>query len=373
MQPAITTYPLLHLASGDRLQVQMFTFHGQEPGKTAYIQANLHGSEIVGNAVIHQLITWLSGLDANQLRGYVQLVPMCNPLSINQRSHHFPSGRFSPYDGKDWNRIFWDYEAVADVMAFAQNHLGQSEREIQSAYRQAICQQFEQDHELRHTAAGMKASDRIRYRLQSLCRDADYVLDLHSSTNQGVNYVYYFRNRQDSAPAFLMDAVLLDKYDGDAFDEAFIKPWLALEHCFEELGQPLRFEVEAWTLELGSGMAISADSLELGVTGIQNYLRHKGIVLDAPPLTANPQNRFCDRSQMQKYYAPLGGLIQFHHALNSYIKPGQILYELLTFNKVGELPLVQPVIATKSGWIFDYATHQAVNEGDYVLTLMTDH
>ena len=56
MIPFISTIPVVQLASGDRLSLQVYQFQGAIPGKKAYLQSNLHGAEISGNAVIHQLI-----------------------------------------------------------------------------------------------------------------------------------------------------------------------------------------------------------------------------------------------------------------------------------------------------------------------------
>ena len=100
----------MQMASGDRLSLQTYRFQGATSGKKVYIQANLHGAELAGNAVIYALIEFLNQLSATQLTGEVLLVPLCNPLGVNQRAHHFASGRFNPYDGRDWNRIHWDYE-----------------------------------------------------------------------------------------------------------------------------------------------------------------------------------------------------------------------------------------------------------------------
>lgn len=89
MIPTISTIPLLQLASGDRLGLQVYRFQGADPGKKAYIQSNLHGAEISGNEVIHHLIGFLSHLDPSQLVGEIWLVPVCNPLGVNQigRAH----------------------------------------------------------------------------------------------------------------------------------------------------------------------------------------------------------------------------------------------------------------------------------------------
>lgn len=69
MQPIIETIPLMQMASGDWLSLQLYKFVGASTGKKVYIQANLHGAELAGNAVIQQLITWLEPLTPEQLRG----------------------------------------------------------------------------------------------------------------------------------------------------------------------------------------------------------------------------------------------------------------------------------------------------------------
>ena len=62
MIPSILSIDLYKLASGDILSLQVYKFRGKQLGKKAYIQANLHGAEIVGNAVIQQLIEFLTTL-----------------------------------------------------------------------------------------------------------------------------------------------------------------------------------------------------------------------------------------------------------------------------------------------------------------------
>ncbi|MFM6024571.1 MAG: succinylglutamate desuccinylase, partial [Dolichospermum sp.] len=123
----------------------------------------------------------------------------------------------------------------------------------------------------------VQLTDKYRYKLQSLYLDADYVIDLHSHTGEGIEYLYCFRNREDSANLFLLNyGIIFDEYDGDAFDESFIKPWLALEDALSKLtGEKIRFDIEAWTLELGTGMQMNPDSVSKGVRGIKSYLTQK--------------------------------------------------------------------------------------------------
>lgn len=197
---------------------------------------------------------------------------------------------------------------------------------------------------------------------------------MHSSTNQGLNYLYYFPNREVSAKYFLLNqGILLDDYDGDAFDEAFIKPWLALENSFKQLGRDIRFDVEVWTLELGTGMQMNPDSVGRGVRGVKNYLVQKGILV-IPGLTSSnntyQEMNFKSKSMTKKYYAPAGGMIQSRVNLGNSVKAGERLYQILSFAKDTNLPTLIDICAEQAGLVYDLSTNQAVNEGEYVLSIM---
>ncbi|MEH2378834.1 MAG: succinylglutamate desuccinylase/aspartoacylase family protein [Nostoc sp.] len=375
MLPVIGTIALRQMASGDRLSLQVYKFIGDQPGKKVYIQSNLHGAEIAGNAVIHQLIEFLLTINDSDLVGEIWLVPVCNPMGTNERSHHFSPGRYCVYEAKDWNRIFWDYEKEADnLVAFTKSQLHLDLEVVRQNYLTIIKQQFAKSLEKINSPSSVPYTELFSYKLQNLSLDADYLIDLHTSSNQALDYLYYFRNREDSAKYFGLDfGILLDKYDGDAFDEAFIKPWLALEACFKEFGREIKFDVEAWTLELGTGMQINPDSVAKGVRGLKNYLAQKGI-LQIPNLSDEIKNHemtFASSSNRKKYYAIAGGMIQWRIELGSYVKAGEKLYQILSFNKEGNLPSVIDVRAQKDGLVYDVATNQAVNQGEFVLGIIS--
>ena len=372
MKPIIETIEWLQLTSGDRLSLQVYKFLGEKTGPKVYLQANLHGAEIVGNAVIYQLIEYFSDLEQSDINGEIWLVPVCNPQGTNQRAHFFSHGRFNPYDGKDWNRIFWDYEKECDDLEdFAQSQLNLPLETIRNNYLQKILSAWEKQKELINSPRGVSLAHYYRYQLQSLCLDANYVIDIHSSSNQGIEYVYCFDSRKESAGYFNLDyGILMTDYDGDAFDEAFIKPWLALEKSLAKLGQAVKFDIESWTLELGAGMTIQPKAVKKGVTGIKNYLIAKNILLNKKLAKPQKINLF-PKSCLKKYYAPLGGLIQERVKLGDKVKAGEVMYQILSFNKTGELPKLIDIQAQEDGFVFDVSTNQAVNQGEYVMEIVT--
>ena len=376
MIPQIFTLDLLQLASGDNLSIQVYKFTGKHSGKKAYLQSNLHGAEIVGNAVIHQLITYLSSLDDSQLTGEIWLVPVCNPLGTNQRNHFFPTGRFNSYDGRDWNRIFWDYEKECDNLgAFANSQLDFEPEVIRNNYLRQIKIAFKQQLQQAENLAGVPYSQYYRCQLQSLCLDANYLIDIHSSSNQALDYLYCFQTREDSSRYFGLDyGIIMTEYDGDAFDEAFMKPWLALEKQLDLLDKKVRFDVEAWTLELGSGMKMNPESVKKGVAGIKNYLTHKGMLTgDNKENNLEPKNvNLFTRDKVAKYYATGGGMIQNRVPLGTTVETGEKLYQLLRFNRSENLPDLLDFYAENSGLVFDVSTNYSVNQGEYILSMFED-
>ena len=86
--------------------------------------------------------------------------------------------------------------------------------------------------------------------------------------------------------------------------------------------------------------------------------------------TASQSINFTIKSQLKRYYAPAGGMIQSRVPLGSTIKAGQLLYQLLSFNKNGDLPQLIDVPAEADGLVFCVSTNHAVNEGEYVLSVM---
>jgi hypothetical protein len=51
-----------------------------------YIQANMHGAEVQGNAVIFQLLELLKNIE---LKGSITLVPYANPVGCNHKNGEY--------------------------------------------------------------------------------------------------------------------------------------------------------------------------------------------------------------------------------------------------------------------------------------------
>ncbi|OKH14663.1 succinylglutamate desuccinylase/aspartoacylase family protein [[Limnothrix rosea] IAM M-220] len=370
MTPIIEPIDLFQLASGDRLAIQVYKFRGQNSGKKVYIQANLHGCEIVGNAVVHRLIEYLSDVPQEAIAGEIWIVPTCNPLATNQRGHFYATGGFHAYSGEDWNRIFWEYEPTkAALTHFVQQHFESSEGAIAQAYRGQILAAFKQELAKQERPCGVSVPELFRSKLQSLCLDADYLIDIHSSSNDGLDFTYYFPNRETEAGWLGFDYAILLEQGGDyAFDEAFLWPWIELEKAFTKAGRELRLPIDGFTLELGSGMKMCPESIARGLAGIKNYLAHRGILSTETPQPS--QTKCLSSKNITRYRATVGGMVGDRLPLGSPVKTGEKLYEILSFNRQGKMPEVLTINSMIDGIVWDHAISESANQGEYVMSVL---
>ena len=65
-------------------------------------------------------------------------------------------------------------------------------------------------------------------------------------------------------------------------------------------------------------------------------------------------------------------MIQNRLPLNTRVSRGDLIYQLLSFNKKRQLPELINVYAQTDGIIFDLATNQSVNQGEYVLDILVN-
>ncbi|WP_373480582.1 succinylglutamate desuccinylase/aspartoacylase family protein [Geminocystis sp.] len=368
MNPITKLINLQTLASGDILQLKTYHFKGKTGTKKVYIQSNLHGGEIVGNAVIYELIKFFSQLNEDTLHGEIFLVPMCNPTAVNQRNLFFSTGRFSPYDGLNWNRIFWDYShEKVNINKFVKDNLNLTKEEIQQNFLNQILIKFNNKLKSINQNRGISFSEHYRNILHSLSLDANYIIDLHSSSVKAIDYIYCFDSRQKNADYFLFDyGILMNKYDGNAFDEAFLNPWLILEKKFIQQGRNITFDVESWTLELGSGMTVNQASVNKGIKGIINYLSAKKM-LNLDVIIPQKTTQFVNKNNLKHYYAPQGGIIRHRLSEGTKVTYEDVLYQLLSFPKNGDLPIIMEIKSVDEGIIYDVSINDTVNQGEYIL------
>ena len=88
--------PITRLVTGGDVSLPVLVVHGREPGPTVWVNAAIHGDEVVGVEIIRRVT---SGLRARELRGTLVAVPVVNVLGFMAGDRYLP-------DRRDLNRSF---------------------------------------------------------------------------------------------------------------------------------------------------------------------------------------------------------------------------------------------------------------------------
>lgn len=213
---ATTDYRVGRLPSGP-IEVTVHRYDGG-PGPTLHVQAAQHGIELNGPAALRRLHDDLLTAD---LAGSVVVVPVANPLALDNRSYLTPQA----YDARhpNLNRA-WPGDPSGS--------LGQ----------------------------------RIAARLWDLVAEADAVVDLHTGSPDMLEHVRYLAGDDEArrlATAFGTDYVLGDE-DRDDADET---SGSTLRAAAASAGTP------AVTAELGNSRSVDRAAAETGAAGVRNVLR----------------------------------------------------------------------------------------------------
>ena len=167
--------PGLAPGTAHSLPVHRFGQPGARP--KVYVQAGLHADEIPGMLAAQHLLGLLRAHDAaGRVRGEVVVVPMANPLGLQQRVMGGLQGRFNLADGVNFNRAYPDLAAA--VLPGLEDALGTGPLENIELVRTALLQANADTPA--HTPA-----QHLKRTLLGLALDADLVLDLHCE-NAGI-------------------------------------------------------------------------------------------------------------------------------------------------------------------------------------------
>ncbi len=88
--------PLMKLPTGSSLSLPITVLNGVEDGPVVFLSAAIHGDELNGVEIVHQL---LGSISAKALKGTIIAVPVVNVLGFVNESRYLP-------DGRDLNRHF---------------------------------------------------------------------------------------------------------------------------------------------------------------------------------------------------------------------------------------------------------------------------
>jgi uncharacterized protein len=368
-------------ATGHELTAPVFHCHGRNETPLAYLQANVHGGELQGNAAILALFDLL---EKEPPRGSLVIVPRVNPVSANQQVGDFVAGVYDLQTGNNFNRGYLNLTGPSrssssacyvDAESFASVNRDATLREIRDGFREALRAALAA---ARSEAAawGVEAKLEFALQIQEMAIEADVVLDLHTG-DRTPRYLYAPEGATAAARAFGIPFVLeVPHRFAGALDEASFVPWQDLSNAFAKIGRTdVPRLVDAFTVELGSMNTFSLAQGAEDAKRIASALRHYGI-LDGDPDV--PQHRIvtCNVNDYRSLYASFSGLVDAAVTPGTPVRQGDLVARLVDPSRCRSLPprsrdAVVEVRAPEDGVVLLLHAFSSISKGSRLASMMT--
>lgn len=313
----------------------------------AYFQAALHADEIPGLLVAQHLLQRLDQAQAEgRILGEIIVVPVANPVGLDQHVNGRLLGRFDLEGTGNFNRGFPDLATAA-----AERLRGRlcadpalNVTRIRETLRAVLAEQ-----------QALREASALKRALLTLAIDADYVFDLHCDS-ESLLHLYASRHHVDTARilgAELGAAAILLEEDpgGNPFDEACAGPWWKLPALLGE-EQPVPLACFATTVELRGQADVRDDYAAADAAALLRFLQRRGVLAGAPgPL---PQGG-CEPTPLEGVdilTAPAAGVLVYHKQLGDTVEQDEIVAELVTPLSEALAVARQPIRAATNGVLF---------------------
>jgi uncharacterized protein len=367
-------------ATGHELTAPVFIARGRQERPFAYLQANVHGGELQGNAAIVALFDLL---ERESLRGTVVLVPRVNPVSANQQVGDYVAGVYDFLSGNNFNRGYLyltgpsrsaSAASYVDVDSFAAAHESSPIGDIREEFRESLKAALDAIEE-ESRVWGTDARLDFVLAIQRMAVEADLVLDLHTG-DRAPRYLYAPEGALAAARAFGFPFVLeVPARFGGALDEASFVPWQDLSEAFKRIGRDdVPRLADGYTVELGSMNAFSLDAGREDARRIASALRHYGI-LDGEPEAPPARITACSIGDYRSLHAPVGGLVDLAVEPGTPVKAGDVVVRLVDPSRCRLPPrsadAITEVKAPEDGIVLLFHAFSSVPKGARLFSMMT--
>ena len=313
----------------------------------AYLQAALHADEIPALLVLNHLQRLLRRAEAeNRMRGEVVLVPVANPIGLNQFFLNYHIGRFELNSGQNFNRGHPDiFHAVkADVEDMLCDDADRNADIIRRSMRRQA-----------DALPGQTTIDDLRRQLFRVSVDADFILDLHCD-NDALLHLYVgtpnWPGAADLAAELGSRATLLaDHSGGHPFDEAAASVWWRLAEAFPE--RPVPPACLAATIELRGESDVSEDQAANDADALYRFLQRRGLIAGGEDLApaADPEPA-TPLAAVEMVRNPESGIVAFERRPGDRVRAGDRIAVLVDPENPDFDAARTAIIARTSGLLF---------------------
>lgn len=328
-------HPLISPAVGTQRTLVSQHFGVAGTGPKVVLQAGLHADELPGMLVLHHLRTALLAAETEgRLRGEVVLVPMANPIGLNQTVLHGQLGRFELASAENFNRHYppfaeWLTQEGHDVTP----HLGADPRANVATVRAAMHAALD-----RHPP--VTELDSLRHTLMRLACDADVALDLHCDFEAAMHLYLEPPCADTLLPlAALLGAravLVAEGSGGRCYDEALSGVWWQLRQKLASThgtafvdSHPFPQGCASTTVELRGQADVRHNLARTDADALLAFLTLQGVVAGpapaVPPLPCQPT----PLAGTQVLVAPHSGVLTYLREPGDPIAPGDVVAEVI--------------------------------------------
>lgn len=348
------THALLSPVPGTARQVHSFHYGPQDSARKVYIQASLHADELPGMLVAWYLKQRLAELEnAGRLLAEIVVVPVANPVGLEQILMDVPLGRYELESGQNFNRWFVDLaDQVGDeVEGLLTEDAEKNQALIRSCLRNAL--------EAQPTTTQLQS---LRLTLQRLACDADMVLDLHCDF-EAVEHLYTTPeawSKVEPLSRYLgaQASLLATDSGGQSFDECFTLVWWQLQQRF--VGRyPIPMGSFSVTVELRGQGDVNHALASRDCQAIISYLIDFGAIDGEPAPPPELLYPATALAAVEPVVAPVGGLLVFCAMPGEHIEAGQLIAEVI--DPISDA--VTPVHAANTGLLYARSLRRMATAG----------
>lgn len=345
------------------LKVHRYGQKGARP--KAYLQASLHADEIPGMMAAHHLLRLLDEAERRgEIIGEIVVVPVANPIGLDQIINGAHSGRYELRGGGNFNRHWPDlHDGLLDAV---RPKLGADVEANKKAIRAAIAAKINQmtpDTELA----------RLKVELARLAHDSDMVLDLHCD-DEALMHVYmqpvHWPDFKDlAAETGSYAGLLCPDSKANSFDETFSVPWTRLA---EALGDqfPIPPACFATTVEF-RGQADVFD--EMGTEdgrALYRFLQRHGALAGDPGAAPALKCEGTDLEATDIVRAPKAGFLAYKAALGAQVRKGDLIAEVIDPLIDDSAQCRTEVRASTDGLVLSRCLRKLVSPGDGIAMIV---
>ncbi len=350
-------------APGTISEVSLFHIGPSDAKIKIYLQAGLHADEQPGIMVLHHLLPLLRSADENgDLDARFTVIPMVNPLGMNQRVFENHIGRYDFRSGLNFNRRWPDLFAAVGTKV-AQNLTDNPDANV-AMIRQCVREWLDEQEPA-------TALHRLRHLVMTHAYDADYVLDLHCD-NEALVHLFVTPDSMENLTELadhLGSVAQLTAPDsgGGSFDEVWPYLWTQLRETHPD--KPIPFSAAAATLEFRGQHDVFDDLGKEDAGRLFAFFQAKGFVKGTPP-KVDPAPKPLPLSATEMLRVDKPGLLAYRVKLGDYVEKGQPVADLIALDGPNAFLERTPVCAGTAGRVISRNMAKFVVPGNSIAKIV---